>query len=103
MLVVDDLHWADKASLKLLQFLGKEIGQSRLLLVGTYRDMELSSQHQFSETLAQLTREPVVRNTLLRGLNQEDTGRFIEAEVGMQPSAELVEAIYARTDGNPFS
>ena len=66
MLVVDDLHWADKASLKLLQFLGKEIGQSRLLLVGTYRDMELSSQHQFSETLAQLTREPVFRHTLLR-------------------------------------
>ena len=52
MLVLDDLHWADNPSLLLLQFLAREMGESRLLVVGTYRDVELSRQHPLSETLA---------------------------------------------------
>ena len=45
MLVLDDLHWADDASLGLLQFVARELGQSRVLVVGTYRDVELNRQH----------------------------------------------------------
>ena len=56
MLVLEDLHGADTASLLLLQFLARELAGSHLLVVGTYRDMELSSQHPLSETLAQLSR-----------------------------------------------
>ncbi len=102
MLVLDDLHWADKPSLLLLQFLAREMAGSRLLVVGTYRDMELSRQHPLSETLAQLSREPVFRRELLRGLNQEDSGRFIEARAGIHPPQQFVETLYTHTEGNPF-
>jgi DNA-binding CsgD family transcriptional regulator len=102
MLVLDDLHWADKPSLLLLQFLARQLDRSRLLMVGCYRDVELSRQHPLSETLAQLSREPVFQRQPLRGLSQEDTWHFIEAAAGIQPSSELVEAIYAHTEGNPF-
>ena len=69
VLVLDDLHWADQPSLMLVQFLARELGNSRLLLIGTYRDMELSRQHPLAETLGELTRERLLR-LLLRGLSQ---------------------------------
>jgi predicted ATPase len=102
MLVLDDLHWADKPSLLLLQFLARQLRESRLLVVCCYRDVELSRQHPLSETLAQLSRESVFQRQLLRGLSQEDTRRFIEAVAGIQPSSGLVENIYTHTEGNPF-
>jgi DNA-binding CsgD family transcriptional regulator/tetratricopeptide (TPR) repeat protein len=102
MLVLDDLHWADQPSLLLLQFLVRQLGGSRLLVVGCYRDVELSRQHPLSETLAQLAREPVFQRKLLRGLSQEETVHFIEATPGIQPPPRLGEAIYAHTEGNPF-
>ncbi|MCI0860280.1 MAG: DUF2791 family P-loop domain-containing protein, partial [Chloroflexi bacterium] len=102
MLVLDDLHWADRSSLSLLEFLGRELGESRLLLVGCYRDTELSRQHPLAETLAQLSREPVFRRQVLRGLGQDELGRFIEATTGVQLSQELTDILYAHTEGNPF-
>ena len=102
MLVLDDLHWADKPSLLLLQFLAKQMAASRLLVVGCYRDMELSRQHPLSESLAQLAREPVFRRQVLRGLTQKDTGGFFESATGISPSDQMVSTIYERTEGNPF-
>ena len=61
VLVLDDLHWADQPSLMMLQYLVRQIAQSRVLVLGCYRDMELSRQHPLSETLAQLSREAVFR------------------------------------------
>ena len=72
LLVLDDLHWADRSSLPLMEFLAKEIGVSRLLVVGCYRDVEISRKHPLSETLAQLARESAgvgFQRHLLRGLN----------------------------------
>src|SRR5918999_825225 len=102
VLVLDDLHWADQPSLLLLQFLAQQLGESRLLVLGAYRDIDLSRQHPLSETLAQLARQPVFQRVLLRGLTQEDARCFIESAAGIQPSPRLVEAIYAHTEGNPF-
>jgi predicted ATPase len=95
MLVLDDLHWADKPSLLLLQFLARQLTESHLLVVGCYRDLELSRQHPLSDALAQLSRLPVFQRELLLGINQEDTGQFIEMTVGIRPSPQLVETIYA--------
>ena len=102
MLVLDDLHWADKPSLLLLQYLAREMGGSRLLVVGTYRDVDISRQHPLSDTLAQLSREPVFRREVLRGLSREDTGDFVEVAAGLRPPPGLVEGIYHQTEGNPF-
>ncbi len=102
VLILDDLHWADRSSLLLLQFLAREMSGSYLLVVGTYRDVELSRQHPLTETLAQLIRQPVFRRELLRGLSQEDTQRFVESAASVEPSRTVAETIYSHTGGNPF-
>jgi tetratricopeptide (TPR) repeat protein len=102
VLVLDDLHWADQPSLLLLQFVSRELNNSRLLLVGTYRDMELSRQHPLAESLGELTRERLFQRVLLRGLNQQDVGRFIEVAAGVDPPPGLAEAVYTQTEGNPL-
>ena len=55
VLVLDDLHWADEPSLLLLRFLAQQLAGSYILLLGCYRDTELSRQHPFSETLLWLS------------------------------------------------
>jgi predicted ATPase len=102
MLVLDDLHWADNPSLLLLQFLARQLAESHLLVVGCYRDIELSRQHPLSNTLARLSPLPMFQRVSLRGLGQEDTGQFIEANTGIIPHPSLLEAIYTHTEGNPF-
>ena len=54
VIVLDDLHWGDHASLLLLEFLARGMAASNLLLVGTYRDVEVSRQHPLSQTLGSL-------------------------------------------------
>ena len=102
VLVVDDLHWADEGSLRLLEFIARELAGVRLLLIGTYRDVELSRRHPLSQTLAELTRERLFERLLLRGLNREDVERFIEATCGTSPPAELVNVVHVQTEGNPL-
>ena len=102
VLVLDDLHWADESSLLLLQFLARELAGSRLLVVGTYRDVELSRQHPLAETLAELTRERLYERVLLRGLSRDDVERFIEVTAGVASPRGLATAVHTQTEGNPF-
>lgn len=102
VLILDDLHWADKPSLLLLQFLAREIRDDRLLLVGTYRDVELRRQHPLAEVLGDLAREPLCHRILLRGLGEADVAQFIAATSGSSPPEALVAAVYRMTEGNPF-
>ena len=104
ILVLDDVHWADQSSLQLLECISREIMGSPLLVIGAYRDVELSRRHPLSETLAQLSRLPEggYQRVLLRGLDQENTARFLLAGTGIEPAPGLVEALYAQTEGNPF-
>jgi class 3 adenylate cyclase len=102
VLVLDDLHWADKPSLLLLQFLARELRGARLLVLGTYRDVDLRRQHPLSQTLGELTREQLSQRILLRGLGRPDVQRFIEITAGVKPPPPMVEAVYKETEGNPF-
>ena len=102
VVVLDDLHWADKPSLLLLQFVVREIANSRLMIIGTYRDMELSRQHPLAESLGELTRERAFQRVLLRGLSQEDVESFVEVAAGVRADTGLVNAVYTQTEGNPL-
>ena len=102
VVVLDDLHWADKPSLLLLQFLARDLKDSRILVVGTYRDMELGRQHPLSQTLAELSRRGLSARILLRGLAEQDVARFIEMTAGIKPDEKLVATVYQQTEGNPF-
>ena len=101
-LVLDDLHWADEPSLLLLQFLAQQLSDSCVLVLGCYRDVELSRQHPLSETLSRISREAYYQRHALRRLDLDDTAQFIDAAAGTSVSRSIVEAIYSRTEGNPF-
>ena len=102
VIVVDDLHWADKSSLLLLQFIARETRSSRLLIVGTYRDIEVGRQHPLSQTLAELNREQLAQRIVLRGINEDDVARFIYMTSGIEAPSALVQAVFKETEGNPF-
>jgi predicted ATPase len=85
VIVLDNLHWADTASLLLLEFLAPEIATSRLLLLGTYRDGELSRHHPLSDTLGALAREPGFQRVVLSGFSQEEAEHFVALATGVAP------------------
>jgi predicted ATPase len=102
VVIVDDLHWSDRPTLLLLEFMARELANSRILLVGTYRDVELNRRHPLALTLGDLTRERLFERVLLRGLSKEDVGKFIEVAAGLKPPQGLVDAVHTQTEGNPL-
>ncbi|MCH8817944.1 MAG: hypothetical protein IIC92_09495, partial [Chloroflexi bacterium] len=102
VLVLDDLHWSDRPSLTFLEFVAREIGQSRLMIIATYRDMELNRRHPLSVTLGDLSRERLFERVLLRGLSEADIARFIEIASGITAPRELSATIRRHTEGNPL-
>ena len=102
MLVLDDLHWADRSSLLLLEFLAREIGNSQLLLVGSYRDVEVSRRHPLSQTLGALVREQLFHWVKLDALTRQEVGELVEGSARITLTLEAAELIHKRTDGNPF-
>jgi DNA-binding SARP family transcriptional activator/tetratricopeptide (TPR) repeat protein len=102
VLVLDDLHAADEPSLLLLRFLARELGESRLLVVGVYRDVDPSPTDPLTTALIELAREPVSRSLVLAGLSAPDVGRFVELISGEAPNEELAATIFEETEGNPL-
>jgi DNA-binding SARP family transcriptional activator len=101
LVIVDDLHWADVASLRLLVFLAREVPQLRVLLLGTYRDVDAPHEAPLAETLGALAREPVTRLTL-DGLGDADIAHLMSTTLGAAADGELVHVVRERTEGNPF-
>ncbi len=102
LVVLDDLHWADKPSLVLLRALLRSARPAALLFVGTYRETDLARTHPLAELLADLRREPRVERVLLRGLVPSDVSALVASRGQQEPPAEFVAALHAETDGNPF-
>jgi len=102
VLFLDDLHAADEPSLLLLQFLTRELGDSRLLVVGACRDADPTPSRALRATLAEVAREPVTRILALRGLEKEEVAQFVELVSGDAASDELIATIHADTEGNPL-
>ena len=102
LVVVDDLHWADVPSLSLLAFLAGELKGARLVVVGAYRDVEVTAGRPLADTLGALAREPVVERIALGGLDRADVARLIGHTIGATPTQPLVEAVHDRCGGNPF-
>ncbi len=102
LLVLDDLHWAETPSLKLLQVVADDLDRTRLLIVGTYRDVEIGRRHPLTKTLTALERGHRMLRIPLRGLTSTDTARFIALSAGIEPEQALVEAVQRETEGNPF-
>lgn len=102
LLVLDDLHGADEPSLLLLRFLGRELRDSRLMVLASCRDSALSRQRPLADTLAELDREPWSSRLELGGLDVPDVGRLAALVAGSDLPNGMVRDLHRRTDGNPF-
>jgi tetratricopeptide (TPR) repeat protein len=106
VLVLDDLHWADKPSLQLLRHLVAHSATQRLLIVGTYRDAELSSAHPLEQVLAAFHREPAGISIIgINGFDGAGVIAFMEAAAGHpldEAGVSLAQHLSRETDGNPF-
>ncbi|GAC1442557.1 MAG: hypothetical protein NVS3B26_17250 [Mycobacteriales bacterium] len=106
VVVLDDVHWADKPSLQLLRHLLSNTSSARLLILGTYRDVALSASHPLTETLAALHREPDgVTTSNVRGLDDAAVRAIFESNVGHELDGNgvaLAQAVQRETDGNAF-
>jgi DNA-binding CsgD family transcriptional regulator/tetratricopeptide (TPR) repeat protein len=101
VLVVEDLHWADRSTRDLLVFLVRNLRRERVLLVVTYRDDE-PGQQRLGPYLAALDRAGRVQRLELARLDPVQTEAQLVGILGAAPTAELVDAVFARSEGNPF-
>jgi predicted Ser/Thr protein kinase len=99
---LDDLHWADRASLRLLHHLARNVRGERVLILGTYREMELDLEHPLNDAISQMNRERLFYRLPLRRLSEEDTRSLLSGLFDDEVSRELAAAVYRETEGNPF-
>jgi class 3 adenylate cyclase/tetratricopeptide (TPR) repeat protein len=105
VLVLDDLHWADKPTLQLMRHVVGTAPAIRLLLVGAYRESDIGRGHPLAELLADLRREDGVERIALGGLAQPEVVEIMEAAAGHElddTGLGLAHEIARETDGNPF-
>ncbi|MGH2588642.1 MAG: ATP-binding protein [Dehalococcoidia bacterium] len=102
LIILDDLHWADTPSLLLVQFLARALRDARILLVASYRDVEVGGRHPLAQALAELVREPFTERIQLEGLGRRAIADMVALVGGADPPPALVAAIDQRTAGNPF-
>ena len=105
LLILDDLQWADQPTLSLLRHVAAAGASMRVMVVGTYRDSELSHGHPLTALLADLHREQGVERIMLTGLQAKDVLALMEALAGHEmdeDGRELAREITRETAGNPF-
>ncbi|HTE86088.1 MAG TPA: AAA family ATPase, partial [Dehalococcoidia bacterium] len=102
VIVLEDLHDADRGTLDLLVHLARNLAGTRLLLVGTYRDIEVDRAHPLSSVLAELRRGAGVTRLLLRGLTADEVQRMMSQLSGQEVPWRLAEAVHRQTEGNPL-
>jgi len=104
VLVLDDLHWADRPTLQLLShLLSASIG--RVLIIGTYRDTELGATDPLTEALGSIVRAPAVERLSLAGFDLNEVVTLLEALAGDALDVEgrsLALSVWRGTEGNPF-
>lgn len=102
VVVVDDLHWADKPSMLLLQFLVRELAEARVLLLSTTRVGEVGPRHPLHAVLLALKRLPQHRSLTVGGLKADEVHRLLEAMAGGHLPTAFAHGLAQVTEGNPF-
>ncbi len=101
LLVLEDLHWADEASIRLLEFLDHDRRSRRLAIIGTYRDSDLDPAHPLAHRLAELIRNGL--HLSLGGLGKRDVAALVGSMI--MPGVDLpsvIPLLHRRSGGNPF-
>lgn len=104
LLILEDVHWSDAASLELLRFLARQLSDYRILFVVTYRDDELSRTHPLFQLLPLLVSEARADRLHLQPLSAEGTADLVTGAYGLSPADEerLVAYLKQHAEGNPL-
>jgi predicted ATPase len=102
LLVLEDIHWADRLSLLFLEFLAHELARARMLVVCSYRDTELQPRDPLTQALGEISRHGVLARIALQGLSEGDIRAYVEVAAGHTPPEGLVHALRDHTEGNPL-
>jgi tetratricopeptide (TPR) repeat protein len=102
VVILDDLHWADKPTLLMLRHVVRASDAANFCVVGTYRESELARTHPLAEMLVDLRREQMVTRISLRGLDGPETRVLVNTLAGPDVSPRLASLVMDSTDGNPF-
>ncbi|WFG44503.1 ATP-binding protein [Pseudonocardia alni] len=103
LVVLEDLHWADRSTRELLAFLLARLGSQRLLVLGTYRSDDLHRRHPLRASLAELVRLPAVRRVELGPLTPDAVLALVRARAATGGVDEAtLHRIAARREGNAF-
>jgi tetratricopeptide (TPR) repeat protein len=102
LVILEDLHDADKGTLEMLSYVSRNLIGTRLLLIGTYRDVEVDRNHPLSAALAELRRVSTFGRVLLRGLNVDEVRRMLARITHEEIPVGLAEAVHRQTEGNPL-
>ncbi|MBF8257381.1 MAG: Protein kinase protein, partial [Anaerolineales bacterium] len=99
---IDDIHWADAGSLQLLHTLARRVRRMPVLLVVTYREVEIDENPPFARLLQDLTRERLAERVKLTRLTREQTRQLLQAMFAEEITAEFLDGVYTESEGNPF-
>jgi DNA-binding SARP family transcriptional activator len=102
VLLVDDLHWADDGTVAMVRHVARSTPGRRLLVVGAYRDGEVTAGHPLEDALGALRSEAECGAVRLAGLARSSVAQLLDTTVGAPVAAELLDAVCAETHGNPF-
>ena len=102
VLVIEDIHWADRSTRDLLSFLIPNLRSEPLLMILTYRTEDVHRDHPLRPTLAELQRNPSVEHLDVLPFDRGLVAAHIANLTGAQPVSALVDAVMHRTEGNPY-
>jgi DNA-binding CsgD family transcriptional regulator len=102
VLVIEDVHWADRSTRDLLDFVARRLRNERVLVIATYRTDELHRRHPLRPWLAEMSRLARVEQMELARFERDEVAELLAAIEGRRPSASIVDAIAHRAEGNPF-
>jgi tetratricopeptide (TPR) repeat protein len=102
LLVLEDAHWADSNSIALFKHLVRRTRKQPVMLLATYREVELREARPFNEMLQELNRQRIGARLKLNRLDKENTQDMLAAIFNEEIAPEFLEGIYHETDGNPF-
>jgi DNA-binding winged helix-turn-helix (wHTH) protein/predicted ATPase len=102
LMILEDLHWADDATLSLLDHLAQRLSDLPLMVIGTYRDAEIDVTPELAKTLEDLLRGRTATSVRLKSLPRDEVAAVLGSLSGKSPPAAVVDEIFAETKGNPF-
>ena len=102
LVMLDDLHWADEATLGLLEFVSDEVDSTRIMVVGTARTIDPTVRGRLASSLAELSRKPGFSRVELGGLSRYEVGQLINPESSGEAGGSLADEVFTATEGNPF-